>query len=44
VLGLQYHVNVRGFVIRRDVGVIRRASSVAYTAIEMSMTVVTYQA
>jgi hypothetical protein len=41
--GLEYHVNVKDSVVQRGAGVIRKISSVAYTAIGMSITVVTYQ-
>ena len=40
---LEYLVNVRGFVIQRDVDAIRKAKAAVYTAIEMSMIVETYQ-
>ncbi len=42
--GLEYHVNVKGNVVQRGAGVIRKLRSVAYTAITMIMTVATYQA
>ena len=37
--GSGYHVNAKGFVVLRDVGVIRRVGSVVYTAIGMIITV-----
>ncbi len=41
--GLEFLVSIRGLVIQGDVGAIRKARSVVYTAIEMSMVVATYQ-
>ena len=43
VLRLEYHANAKSSVVQRVVDVIRKASSVVYTAITMIMTVGTYQ-
>ena len=39
--GLEFLVSVRGLVIQGGVGAIRKVRSVVYTAIEMSIIVVT---
>jgi hypothetical protein len=38
----EYHVNAKGSVVQRGVGVIRKQRSVAYTVIMTTMTVAIY--
>jgi hypothetical protein len=42
VLRLEYPISVKGSIVRRGVGVIRKLRSVVYTAITMTITVVIY--
>jgi hypothetical protein len=42
VLRLEYPISVKGSVVQRGVGVIRKLRSVVYTAIIMTITMVIY--
>ena len=41
--GLEYHINVKGSVVQTGAGAIKKQRSVVYTAITMTITIVTYQ-